>query len=344
MNTSLPNLAIATLLSAFAASLVFLTWRDPPAAPLVQPAAVSMAEAVQRQEPIAPIPDDLGEIDPGRAALGEELFHERLLSRDSSISCASCHPLDLGGSDRLPLSPGVGGASGVINTPTVFNSRYNLALFWDGRAASLEDQVAGPVHNPIEMASSWDEVIARLSAHEGYRAAFAEHYPEGITSASISDAIASFERTLVTPGARFDRYLRGDAGALTVEERDGYTRFKNLGCASCHQGINVGGNLFQRFGVVGDYFADRGNTTQADLGRFNITGREIDRHVFKVPSLRNVALTAPYFHDASVDSLDEAVALMGRYQLGRSLSDEDRRLIVAFLHTLTGTYRGVALQ
>lgn len=344
MNRSLPHLAIAGLLSAFAATLVFLTWRDPPPGPAIPGAVVSIADAVRRQEPLSPIPHGADDVDPARAALGAQLFGERLLSRDSSMSCASCHPLNRAGVDGLPRSSGVGAAPGIINTPTVFNSRYNFVQFWDGRVASLEQQVAGPLHSPIEMASSWDEAIARLSAHEGYRAAFAELYREGITPATIADAIASFERTLVTPDSRFDLYLRGDPSAVTAEELEGYARFKNLGCASCHQGINVGGNLFQRFGLVGDYFADRGGTVPADLGRFNVTGREADRHVFKVPGLRNVALTAPYFHDGSVDTLDEAVAVMGRYQLGRALNDEDRRLIVAFLHTLTGTYRGEILQ
>ncbi|PTD97106.1 cytochrome-c peroxidase [Pseudothauera lacus] len=340
MNRRTPHLAIIGLLSAFATTLVILTWRDAPP-PLPDTAAVvPVADAVLRHEPIAPLPARPPESGDARVRLGEMLFHERMLSRDNSISCASCHRLDNGGVDGLPFSPGVDGAIGVINTPTVLNAAFSFMQFWDGRAPTLEAQVAGPIHNPIEMASTWSEVIAKLSRREDYRAAFANAYPQGITPETISDAIARFERTLTTPDAPFDRYLRGDTKALNAEEREGYARFKNLGCSSCHQGVNIGGNFFQRFGVLGDYFADRGNITTADLGRFNVTGDEADRHVFKVPSLRNVALTAPYFHDAGADTLEDAVSIMGRYQLGRTLSDEDVRLIVAFLHTLTGKAPG----
>lgn len=346
MNRRTPHLAIAGLLCAVAFTLAILTWRD---ASSLRPDATALpptSEAILRAEPIAPLPraEDLADGDDDRVRLGERLFHERMLSRDNSISCASCHHLDKGGADGLARSLGVDGAGGEVNTPTVFNVRYNFAHFWDGRAASLEVQVAGPIHNPVEMASSWAEVIAKLSARSDYRQAFALAYPQGITAESISDAIARFERTLVTPDAPFDRYLRGDSSALDADEREGYARFKRLGCASCHQGINVGGNLFQRFGLLGDYFADRGDITDADLGRFSVTGDEADRHVFKVPGLRNVALTAPYFHDAGAETLEDAVLIMGQYQLGRRLSSEDVRLLVAFLHTLSGRYPGNEAQ
>lgn len=339
------HLAIPALLSAFAAALVFMTWRDAPPAPQVAPPSIPMSEAVRRLEPITPLPQGADQLDAGRAALGERLFHDPILSHDRSISCASCHPLDRGGMDGLARSRGVGDALGQINAPTIFNARFNFAQFWDGRAATLEAQVAGPIHNPVEMASDWKEVVARLSADDTYREAFAREYPEqGITPDTIARAISAFERTLTTPDSRFDRYLRGETQVLSDDEKEGYARFKALGCASCHQGVNIGGNLYQRFGVLGDYFADRGELTTADLGRFNVTGEEADRHVFKVPSLRNVALTAPYFHDAGADTLEDAVDIMARYQLGRSLSDEDRRLLVAFLHTLTGNFRGKALE
>ncbi|THF66285.1 cytochrome-c peroxidase [Pseudothauera nasutitermitis] len=338
------HLAIVALLSAFAATLVLLTWRETPPASIEAAAVPAISDAIRREEPLSPLPRNAPNGDPERIALGERLFNERMLSRDGSISCASCHPLERGGADGLAHSPGVDNALGEINTPTVFNTVYNFAQFWDGRALTLEDQVAGPIHNPLEMDSNWDEVIARLNADAGYRASFARLYPRGITAETISDAIAAFERTLTTPDARFDQYLRGDHGILSPEEKQGYVLFKNLGCTSCHQGVNVGGNLFQRFGVMGDYFADRGSITRADLGRYNVTGEEHDRHVFKVPSLRNVALTAPYFHDGSVERLESAVEIMARYQLGRQLSNEDIQLVVAFLRTLTGTYQGQALQ
>jgi cytochrome c peroxidase len=179
------------------------------------------------------------------------------------------------------------------------------------------------------MASSWEQVLAKLKQDASYPADFARAYPDGLTAANIANAIATYERSLMTPDSRFDRYLRGETTALTSEELAGYRRFKEYGCASCHQGVNVGGNLFQHFGVMRDYFADKKAITDADQGRYNVTHREEDRHVFKVPGLRNVALTAPYFHDGSAQTLEDAVAIMGRYQLGRELSDEDKRLLVA---------------
>lgn len=344
MKTSTPNFVIAGLLTVFAATLVILTWREAPSAASSSPTTLMMADVIRRAEPISPLPADPQLVDPRRAGLGERLFHDPVLSVDYTISCASCHPLDRAGADGLPASRGVGGAPGTVNTPTVFNAALNFAQFWDGRAATLEEQVAGPLHNPVEMGSSWSLVIERLNKSDDYRSLFAELYPQGISAETIADALAAFERSLLTPGARFDQYLRGRTDALSADEIEGYARFKSLGCASCHQGVNVGGNLFQRFGVMGDYFADKGMSNPADLGRFNVTGREEDRYVFRVPSLRNVALTAPYFHDGSVETLDDAVEIMARYQLGRPLTREDRRLLVAFLHTLSGSFRGAPLK
>ncbi|WP_234421575.1 cytochrome-c peroxidase [Parazoarcus communis] len=344
MKNSTPNFVIAGLLTAFAATLVILTWREAPSAASPSPTALVMADAIRRAEPISPLPTAPRGADPLRAALGERLFHDPVLSVDYTISCASCHPLDRAGADGLPTSRGVGGALGTVNAPTVFNAGLNFAQFWDGRAATLEEQVAGPLHNPVEMGSNWSLVVERLNKSDDYRSLFAEVYPQGINAETIADALAAFERSLLTPGARFDQYLRGKTDALSADEIEGYARFKRLGCSSCHQGVNVGGNLFQRFGVMGDYFADKGMSTPADLGRFNVTGRQEDRYVFRVPSLRNVALTAPYFHDGSVEKLDDAVEIMARYQLGRTLSKEDRRLLVAFLHTLSGSFRGAPLK
>ncbi len=278
-----------------------------------------------------------------KVELGRRLFFERRLSRDDSIACASCHDFSRGGADRLPTAVGIGRKAGTVNTPTVFNAGLNFVQFWDGRAASLEEQAAGPVHNPIEMGSNWAEVIGKLQQDSGYRNAFHELYPEGISGAAIVDAIASYERTLQTPNSRFDRYLRGDNAALNERERLGYRRFLDYGCASCHQGVLIGGNMYQRFGVIGDFFKDR-PPKKEDLGRFNVTGRAEDRHVFKVPGLRNVAVTAPYFHDGSALSLEEAVIVMGRYQLGRELAGDDVAAIAAFLRTLTGEWQGKPLQ
>jgi cytochrome c peroxidase len=277
-----------------------------------------------------------------RALLGEKLFHEPRLSGDNSISCASCHNLQHGGVDGLTFSQGVAGALGDINAPTVFNSSLSFVQFWNGRAATLEEQAAGPIHNPLEMASNWDQALAKLRADETYRKEFSAAYKDGITPGNVVHAIASFERTLITPDSPFDRHLRGEAG-LTTEAVQGYQKFLDLGCASCHQGVLIGGNMYQKFGVLRDYFQGR-ELSKADLGRYNVTGREEDRHVFKVPSLRNVALTAPYFHDGSAKKLEDAVKVMGRYQLGRELSEPDIALIVAFLHSLTGEWEGKPLQ
>jgi cytochrome c peroxidase len=179
-------------------------------------------------------------------------------------------------------------------------------------------------------------VLAKLRADESYSRAFAGLFADGVTEANVRTAIAAFERTLTTPGSRFDRWLAGERSLLTEAEASGYERFKTAGCIACHQGRNVGGNMFQRFGVMGDYFADRGNVTKADYGRYNVTKQEQDRHVFRVPSLRNVELTAPYFHDGSAETLEQAVRVMAKYQLGRVLPEQDLASIVLFLKTLTG--------
>ncbi|MDR3369400.1 cytochrome-c peroxidase [Rhodoferax sp.] len=292
--------------------------------------------------PLPPVP----ELSAEKVELGKRLFFEKRLSHDNSLACDGCHDFARGGGDHLPTAIGVGGQRGSVNTPTVFNASLNFVQFWDGRAANLEEQAAGPVHNPLEMASSWEEAIPKLSTDKGYREAFQHLYPQGITGETIVDAIATYEQTLLTPNSPFDRFLRGDQSALGERALTGYRLFLEYGCASCHQGVLLGGNMYQRFGVMGSYFKDRHTVKSipADLGRFNVTGREEDRYVFKVPSLRNVAVTAPYFHDGSVASLEEAVSIMGRYQLGRELSAPDVLAISAFLRSLTGEWEGKPLQ
>ncbi|WP_374328162.1 cytochrome-c peroxidase [Azonexus sp.] len=288
----------------------------------------------ETMQALLPLPAAAPQV-PLRVSLGERLFFDPRLSADQTVSCAACHRFDRGGADGMPVSVGIGGARGPINAPTVFNAALAFAQFWDGRAATLEEQAAGPLHNPLEMGSSWSIVLERLNADPAMRRDFALAYPEGLSAASVADAIASFERTLLTPDSPFDRYLAGERQAMSPQAIDGYQRFRDYGCISCHQGVLLGGNMYQKFGVLGDYFAGRA-VTKADLGRYNVTGREEDKHVFKVPGLRNVALTAPYFHDGATDSLAAAVAIMGRYQLGRELSEEDVTAIVAFLESLTG--------
>ncbi|RIX43645.1 MAG: cytochrome-c peroxidase [Rhodocyclales bacterium GT-UBC] len=293
-------------------------------------------------EPILPLPDVPG-LPPERVALGALLFQDRRLSANQTLSCASCHDFTRGGADGQRVSTGIGGAQGTINAPSVFNSSLSLAQFWDGRALSLEEQAAGPIHNPLEMGSDWKQVLTRLRQDIDLDKAFRRAYPDGLTANNVAHALATYERTLLTPNSRFDRHLKGEQGVLSAEELEGYRRFRSLGCTSCHQGALVGGNMFQKFGVLRDYFAGRA-VSEADQGRYNVTRDEEDRHVFKVPSLRNVALTAPYFHDGSAATLAQAVSVMGRYQLGRELSSDDVALIVAFLKTLTGEWQGVVLQ
>jgi len=287
------------------------------------------------QEPIQPLSRPAG-LDLRKVSLGKQLFNNPRLSSDSKFSCASCHKLNENGADRVPLSPGRGDTTLDVNTLTIFNSSLNHRLFWDGRAANLEEQINFVVTNNKEFATSWPDIIARLEQDEATIKAFQQIYPDAITANNIRNAIVTFERTLIAVNSRFDRFLLGDTDAISHDEKTGYYLFKNYGCVACHQGRNVGGNLFMKFGVFGDYFSDRGNITQADLGRFNITGYENDKYVFRVPSLRLVALTAPYFHDGSTRSLPEAVRLMVKHQLGRKIPDQDVERIVAFLKTLHG--------
>lgn len=285
------------------------------------------------------------DVDMAKVELGNKLYHDTRLSGDNSVSCASCHGLETGGVDRLVTSVGVGGAIGPINAPTVFNSVFNTHQFWDGRAHDLQAQAGGPPLNPLEMASdSWDQIIDKLAVDDEMNTAFAAIYAEGITEHSITDAIAEFEKTLVTPNSRFDQFLRGHHDALTEDEQEGYALFKQYKCSTCHVGEAMGGQSFEVMGLKKDYFADRGNVTDVDNGRFNATGDDNDMHRFKVPTLRNVALTAPYFHDGSVETLAEAVDKMAYYQVGVQLSEAEIGKITAYLETLNGEYNGQILQ
>ena len=295
-------------------------------------------------EPIRPI--DLAlPYDEAKAALGFKLYHDKRLSVDNTISCASCHGLNTAGVDNKQYSEGVEGKLGGVNAPTVYNAVYNFVQFWDGRAATLADQAAGPPVNPVEMASpNFDAIVAKLNKDKKFVREFKAVYPEGISQATITDAIEQFERTLITPNSRFDKYLRGDDTAITAEELKGYELFKKYNCATCHVGKNLGGETYELMGLRKHYFADRGlELTEEDNGRFKQTGIERDRHRFKVPGLRNVALTWPYYHDGTRTSLKEAVCAMGTYQSGVELNDEEEDLIVAFLNSLTGEYKGKLL-
>ncbi|MGR8953066.1 MAG: cytochrome c peroxidase [Gammaproteobacteria bacterium] len=295
-------------------------------------------------EPVQPLPLSV-DFDPEKVALGDKLFHDRRLSGDNTLNCAFCHDLTCGGTDQAQVATGIRGQQGPINSPTVYNAMYNIAQFWDGRAKDLQEQAAGPVANPIEMGAEWDAVVEKFKQDADYQNAFARLYPEhGLTKTTVTAAIAAFEETLVTPNARFDQYLRGNQDILTDDEKEGYAMFKT-NCASCHFGPALGGLSFEKLGVKQDYFKLRGSPlTEADNGRFNVTKDEKDRHVFKVPVLRNIELTHPYFHDGSVDNLTEAVRIMGQVQVGKTFSGEETGKIVAFLKTLTGEYKGKPLR
>ena len=301
-------------------------------------------EGARANEPVRPIDLSL-DYDPAKAALGFALFHDPRLSVDNTVSCASCHQLENAGVDNHQYSHGVDDQLGGVNAPTVYNAVYNFVQFWDGRAQTLAAQAAGPPLNPVEMASeSFDQIIAKLQADKDFARAFVKVYPDGITEANITDAIEQFERTLITPDSAFDKWLRGDDSAITAQELEGYELFKKYDCATCHAGPNLGGLSYELMGLRRHYFAERGlELTHEDNGRFKETGLERDRHRFKVPGLRNVEHTWPYYHDGTRETLEEAVRDMGLYQSGVELTETEVAAITAFLNTLTGEYNGVEI-
>lgn len=286
---------------------------------------VSPPPAVTRNEPITPVPPVAASADPARAALGRALFESPLLSARGDRNCTSCHDLATNGASDAKRNMGTGGAPLPRNTNTVFNAALSYKLNWLGTADTLEQQAETVLLNPEIMGTSWPEVLRRLDADAGMAAAFRRAYGRGPDRDGVLDALATFERTLLTPDSPFDLWLEGDDGALTGRELDGYRIFKNIGCISCHQGVNVGANLFARNGIFGRASAEAPES-------------------MRVPSLRNVAVTPPYFHDGSAQTLAEAIRRMARVQLGRDLSFEQVDAILAFLQTLTGEYRGIPLR
>ncbi len=298
--------------------------------------------APEMGEPIAPV-TDAGPADQARIVLGERLFNDPRLSHGDTVACSSCHRLDLSGDDGQPRSVAASGERLDFNAPTVFNAALDFRLNWRGNFRSFEEQNEAALLDKRLMNTSWDELLAKLRTDPHYSQSFAGVYSAAPGRTGVLDALAAFQRSLVTPDAPFDRYLKGERDAITRDEEQGYRLFKAYGCIACHQGVNVGGNLFQKFGIFQDPFAGQKTVTTADLGRFAITGVEADRHVFRVPSLRNVAVTAPYFHDGRTASLGDAVRIMARNQLGRELDWRDVNLIVQFLGTLTGRYLGKPL-
>ncbi len=281
------------------------------------------------KEPITPLPKSI-KYDKEKAILGKYLFFDPILSKDKSTSCASCHDFNHGGADPRPVSIGVEGKKGKVNAPTVYNSYFNFRQFWNGRAKDLKDQAKCPIHAPNEMAMNEKLVEKRLNSNTFYKTLFKKVYKtDKVEFWMVLDAIAEFEKALITPDSKFDRYLKGEVKLSSLEKK-GYLLFKQLGCITCHNGINIGGNSFQKIGAINPY-------NKEPIGdRFEITKREFDRYRYKVPSLRNIALTAPYFHDGSVDTLEEAVDKMAYHNLGFTLSEMEKKAIVSFLKTLTG--------
>lgn len=279
---------------------------------------------------IQPIPRTMT-IDKNWLILGKALFHSPLLSKDNSISCASCHMIDFGGDDGFPVSIGVNNAQGFRNSPTVLNASFNFRQFWDGRARSLTEQASGPIHNLVEMASSWAQIIPKLNNDSYFYKTFNNLSPSGITSDNILKAITIYEQSLITPNSPIDKYLLGDINAITKQQVRGLKLFINYGCATCHQGRNIGGNIFQKLGRI-DIIPKQ---LTSDFGRFEVTKIESDKYIFKVPTLRNIADTAPYFHNGAIDNLADAVRIMARTQLARELSEPEVEDIVALLQSFS---------
>jgi cytochrome c peroxidase len=267
-----------------------------------------------------------------KARLGKIIFLDKDLSKDRKVSCASCHDLENGGDDGKRFSQGNDNQEGNVNSPTVFNSRFNFRQFWNGRAKSLKEQALFPILNPMEMGLTIREVLEIVNGKDFYVENFKRIYGEKATIENIVDSLVEFEKSLVTINSKFDRYLAGDKKALNSDEVEGYKVFVNRGCINCHNGINIGGNSFNKFGVFLD-------SNSIDYGRFEVTNDREDKYFFKVPTLRNIELTAPYFHDGRTNSLREAVYMMGNVQLGFELSDDELDKLVLFLKTLTGNYK-----
>jgi cytochrome c peroxidase len=305
------------------------------AAPAAADDAALREEALALFEPIPEAPDPVP--DPAQVELGKMLFFEPRLSEAHNISCNTCHNLGTGGADLSRVSIGHRWQQGGRNSPTVLNSGFNTAQFWDGRAADLVEQAGGPMVNPVEMGSTEEHVVEMLNGIPGYREHFEAAFPgqdDPVTFANATQALAAFEETLITPHSAFDRFLSGEDDALTDEQKTGLRLFVESGCAACHNGVNLGGSSYQPFGVVAK--PEWTVLPPEDRGRYEVTRSEGDAYVFKVPTLRNVSLTPPYFHSGAVWDLATAVEIMGTSQLGAELNSEDAAAITAFLETLTG--------
>ena len=307
-----------------------------------------LAAAEFKNEPIRPIPDSIA-VDAAKVQLGKELYHDTRLSGDGTISCATCHGIETAGVDNDQFSEGIAGQLGGINAPTSYNAAFNFVQCWDGRAATLAEQAAGPPLNPVEMGSkSFEEIAAKLSEDADFSKRFLASYPEGINEKTITDAIAEYEKTLLTPNSPFDLYLKGDKTAMTEEQIEGYAIFKDYKCATCHAGVNMGGLSYELMGQRDNYFQNReinekSGLTDSDNGRWAQTKVERDRYRFKTPTLRNVALTWPYYHDGSVSTLEKAIEMMAEFQVGRKMSEPEIAKVKTFLDAQTGQFQGKTL-
>ena len=297
------------------------------------------------QHALQPIPDSLA-TDIRKVTLGRKMYNEARVSLDGTLSCATCHVIDQGGADSrgTRTSEGIYGQFGGINAPTVLNAAFNVEQFWNGRAHTLADQAAGPPVNPVEMGDqTWEQLCERLSQDASLVAEFQSIYPEGITQATVTDAIAEYEKTLITPNDRLDQMLKGDENALTEEEKKGLAAFMDNSCAVCHVGKTLGGQSFETLGIYEDYYAAREQSNpdivynDDDKGLAGFTGDTADLHRFKVPGLRNISKTSPYFHDGTQATIEDAVRAMFRFELGvKEAPESDVASISAFLRTLDG--------
>ena len=284
--------------------------------------------------PISTIPSSVPH-DTKKAELGKDMFFDPILSIDNTISCAHCHQLNLGGTDGLAVSIGIEGREGNINAPTLFNSVFNFRQFWNGRAKDLAEQAAGPIQNPVEMGHDFEALLQNLN-NSDYKSRFYEIYKEPLHKDQILEVLAEYEKLLITPDGDFDRFLGGDNSAISDQAKRGYELFQSKGCIVCHHGVNVGGNFYSKIGIFKEFQA----TT---LGRYEVTQNEFDKHMVKVPTLRNIEKTAPYFHHGETKNLKDAITIMAEYQLGINLTSSQIDDIIAFLHTLGGKLPDAAL-
>jgi len=295
-------------------------------------------------EPVNPVPD-LAPFDTDKAALGELLFHDSRLSVDNTVSCASCHNLKTGGVDNLEVPEGVYNQPGTFNSLTVFNAFFHSFYFWNGNASSLQELTCQALLDPVKMGNdSLDRIFDIFAEDSTLTERFLASYPEGYSDSTINHALAEFHKTLITPNSPFDRYLKGDEEAIEQQAQEGYRLFKKYGCANCHNGTGMGGTSFEYMGVANNYFPDARQRALEDMGRYSVTSLNSDMHRFRVPGLRNIALTYPYFHNASAKTLEEAVVKMAYYQRDKKLSRKQVQAIVSFLNTLTGEYKGIPLN